>query len=90
MLPWNCMKVKTPGHVTEAKCDVLEVCGPAISPVLNNRIAVQHSLHPWNSQANQEKGKTIVDFGDVALIPTRSPSVWRLHSHLTLLKRVDR
>lgn len=73
------MKVKTPGHVTEAKCDVL-----------NHRIAVQHSLHPWNSQANQEKGKTIVDFGDVALIPTRSPSVWRLHSHLTLLKRVDR
>lgn len=40
------MKVKTPGHVTEAKCDVLEVCGPAIFPVLNNRIAVQHSLHP--------------------------------------------
>ena len=23
---------------------------------------------------------SIVDFGDVALIPTRSPSVWRLHS----------
>ena len=40
------MKVKTPGRVTEVKCDVLEVCGPAISPVLNNRIAVQHSLHP--------------------------------------------
>lgn len=46
MLPWNCMKVKTPGHVTEVKCDVLEVCGPAISPVLNNGIAVQHCLHP--------------------------------------------
>ena len=59
MLPWNCMKVKTPGHVTEVKCDVLEVCGPAISPVLNNGIAVQHCLHPWTLKLIKKKEKRL-------------------------------